>query len=75
MLLTHSLGGVFGLQFLTRIVDSEWKRRFIHAFVPMGTPWAGSAVAFNLYVAGDSRGIKSVDPKLIREEQRSYETG
>ena len=74
MLLSHSLGGNFVLYFLSS-VSASWKRRFVHAFVPLGAPWAGSAVAFNLYAAGDNREIDEIDHKIIREEQRSYETG
>jgi len=44
-------------------------------FVPIGTPCAGTVVAFNIFAAGYDMGIKVVDPKIIRSEQRSYETG
>ena len=72
--MSHSLGGNFVLYFLSS-VSASWKRRFVHAFVPLGAPWAGSAVAFNLYAAGDNREVDEIDHKIIREEQRSYETG
>ena len=40
-----------------------------------GTPWAGTTIAFNIFAAGYDLGISAVDPKIIRAEQRSYETG
>lgn len=74
ILVSHSLGGLFALHFLNRMT-AEWKRDNVKLFVPIGTPWAGTVVAFNIFAAGYDMGIKVIDPKIIRSEQRSYETG
>lgn len=73
-LISHSLGGLFALHFLNQMTD-EWKRENIKLFVPIGTPWGGTTVAFNIFAAGYDLGISAIDPKVIRAEQRSYETG
>jgi len=73
-LISHSMGGLFALHFLNQMTD-EWKREHIKRFVPIGTPWAGTTIAFNIFAAGYDLGISAVDPKIIRAEQRSYETG
>jgi len=74
VLMSHSLGGLFALYFLNSM-DVEWKRDNIWAFIPIGTPWAGTTAAFNIFAAGYDMGISAVDPRVIRAEQRSYETG
>lgn len=73
-LISHSLGGLFALYFLNSMTD-EWKRENIKLFVPIGTPWAGTTIAFNIFAAGYDLGISAIDAKVIRAEQRSYETG
>jgi len=73
-LISHSLGGIFALHFLNQMTE-EWKRQNIKLFVPIGTPWAGTTIAFNIFAAGYDLGISAIDPKVIRAEQRSYETG
>ena len=73
-LISHSLGGLFALHFLDKVVTAEWKKENVALFLPIATPWAGTALAFNIFAAGYDMGISAVDPKLIRSEQRSYET-
>jgi len=73
-LMSHSMGGLFGLYFLQR-QSSEWLHTYIHRFVPISCPWIGAVIQFNTYASGYNLGISVVDPKIIREEQRSYETG
>lgn len=73
-IISHSMGGLFGLHFLQN-QDPEWRDRFVSRFIPIATPWAGAVIQLNTYASGYNLGIDLVDPLVIREEQRSYETG
>jgi len=73
-LVSHSLGGLFGLFFLQR-QPPAWKQKFIRRFLPLSTPWRGAVVQLNTYASGYNMGITMIDPLVIRAEQRSYQTG
>ena len=73
-LVSHSMGGLFGLHFL-QLQNQAWLEKFIHKFVPLNTPWTGAALQLNTYASGYNMDIDMIDPLVIREEQRSYETG
>ena len=71
-LFAHSLGSIFGLYFLNRRTQ-EWKDKYIHAFVTTGAPWEGSAVEYQLFASGMNFAIPTIDPFVIRHEQRTQE--
>jgi lysophospholipase-3 len=73
-IVSHSMGGLFGLHFLQH-QSREWLQTYIHRFIPISCPWIGAVIQMNTYASGYDLGISIVDPKIIREEQRSYETG
>jgi len=73
-IISHSMGGLFGLHFLQR-QDYAWRARYINSFIPISCPWVGALLQMNTYASGYNLGITITDPKIIREEQRSYETG
>jgi len=73
-IITHSMGGLFGLHFLQQ-QPRAWLDKFIHSFIPVSTPWAGAALQMLTYASGYNMDISLIDPLVIREEQRSYETG
>ena len=47
-LVSHSMGGLFGLSFLQQ-QSPAWRRRYVHCFVPLNTPWTGAVVQLNTY--------------------------
>merc|ERR1719347_878443 len=73
-IISHSMGGLFSLHFLHQQTKA-WLDKFIHTFIPVGTPWGGAAVQLLTYASGYNMDISLIDPLVIREEQRSYETG
>jgi len=74
VLLGHSLGGLFSTYFLNS-KSQEWKDRYIAGLVTVNTPWAGSVRATNMYASGHNFNIDAIDRLVIRDSQRSYETG
>jgi len=73
MLVTHSMGGLLTLSFLQQQKE-KWKTRYIREFIPIATPWTGVVVNMLLYASGYNMDIGSVNPRDIREEQRSHES-
>jgi len=73
-IISHSMGGLFSLHFLQQ-QSQTWLDRHIHRFIPLNTPWTGAALQLNTYASGYNMEISLIDPLVIREEQRSYETG
>jgi len=73
-IISHSMGGLFGLHFLQN-QSQQWLDRYIVRFIPLNTPWIGATVQLNTYASGYNLGISVIDPAVIRQEQRSYETG
>lgn len=71
-LVSHSMGCLQALYFLNSQTQA-WKDQFVEKWVPLAGPFAGSAVEMKLHASGNNMGLP-VDPLIIREEQRSYET-
>ena len=74
MLIAHSQGGLMAMYFL-RKQSQELKDKYIHAFMAIGTPWGGSGIMLKLYTSGHNAGVGVLDPILLREQQRSQESG
>jgi len=73
-LVTHSMGGLLCLYFL-QSQSQEWLQQYVHSFIPLNTPWRGAVILLNTYASGYNLGIDMIDPLVIREQQRSSETG
>lgn len=73
ILVSHSLGGLFALQFLNRNPPS-WRRHFIKHLVALSTPWGGSVEEMRTFASGNTLGVPLVNPLLVRTEQRSSES-
>ncbi|XP_035678867.1 phospholipase A2 group XV-like [Branchiostoma floridae] len=71
VLVTHSMGGPYGLLFLNNM-DQPWKDKFIKSMVTLAGPWGGAAKTLRLYISGDNLGIYVVNPLSLRPEQRSF---
>lgn len=72
-IMTHSMGGLYGLYFLNR-QPQEWKDHYIHSFIAISAPWGGTALMHQVFASGMNWGVDMVDPVLLREQQRSLET-
>ena len=47
-IISHSMGGLFGLYFLQQ--QSElWLSRHVKLFIPLNTPWRGAVIQLNTY--------------------------
>lgn len=73
ILMTHSLGGLFALQFLNRNSPS-WRKHFIKHLVALSTPWGGSVEGMRTFASGNTLGVPLVNPLRVRTEQRSSES-
>lgn len=73
ILVSHSLGGLFVLEFLNRNSPS-WRQKYIKHFVALSAPWGGTVVEMLTFASGNSLGVPLVNPLLVREEQRSSES-
>jgi len=73
-IISHSQGGLFSLHFLQQ-QSQHWLDQHVHRFIPLSTPWTGAVVQMVTYASGYNMNIPLIDPLIIREEQRSYETG
>jgi hypothetical protein len=73
ILLTHSLGALFGHYFLTHVVDAEWKDKFIQAWIPIAPAYGGVILGLKQLISGDTGGIPWLSGKDLKDEQRSYE--
>jgi len=73
-IISHSMGGLMSLHFLQQ-QPQAWLDQHIHQFVPLSTPWRGAVLQLHTYASGYNMDISVIDPLVIREEQRSYETG
>ncbi|CAI0464471.1 unnamed protein product [Linum tenue] len=73
IILSHSLGGLFVLQLLTRSSPS-WARQFVKHFIALSAPWAGAVDEMLTFASGNTLGVPLVDPLLVRGEQRSAES-
>ncbi|XP_072972832.1 lecithin-cholesterol acyltransferase-like 1 [Typha angustifolia] len=74
IILTHSLGGLFALQMLN-CSPLSWRRKFIHRFIALSAPWGGTVVEMRVLASGASPlGLSFLDPLLVREEKRSFDS-
>lgn len=73
-LVTHSLGGLYAHHFFTSVVDTQWKERYIHAWVPVSPAYGGVTSGLKQIVSGDAVGLPFVKGRSLRSEQRSYES-
>ena len=70
----HGLGGLMINRFLESI-SPEWKRKYVHVFVPVAVPWAGSVMALYDYETGGFLKTDSYAKKIqYWEIYRSWET-
>ena len=65
----HGLGGLMINTFL-ETENPEWKRKYVHVFVPVAVPWAGYAKALYDYETG---GFFNT-PRLMRSYRYVYRT-
>ncbi|KAI5081529.1 hypothetical protein GOP47_0004712 [Adiantum capillus-veneris] len=73
VILSHSLGGLWGLYFLNQQTAS-WQQKYIGHFIPVSTPWGGTVQSMRIYASGYSEGARFIDPLVLRAEQRSSES-
>ncbi|ONK60290.1 uncharacterized protein A4U43_C08F16580 [Asparagus officinalis] len=73
ILLTHSLGGLFALQFLAR-AEPPWRAKHIKHLLAVSAPWGGTVQEMLTFGSGYTLGIPLVNPLLVRDEQRSSES-
>lgn len=73
ILVSHSLGGLFVQQLLSRN-PSSWYKKYIKHFVAISAPWGGTVDEMLTFASGNTLGVPLVDPLLVRDEQRSSES-
>ncbi|CAI9115884.1 OLC1v1016897C1 [Oldenlandia corymbosa var. corymbosa] len=73
ILLSHSLGGLYVHQLLTRNTQS-WRKKYIKHFIALSTPWGGAVEQMLTFASGNTLGIPFANPLLVRDEQRSSES-
>ncbi|CAL4927117.1 unnamed protein product [Urochloa decumbens] len=73
ILVAHSLGGLFALQFLARS-PLPWRSAHVARLVTLSAPWGGSVQEMLTFASGNTLGVPFVDASLIRDEQRSAES-
>ncbi|SBT37632.1 phosphatidylcholine-sterol acyltransferase, putative (PL) [Plasmodium ovale wallikeri] len=65
-LIGHSLGGIFINYFLTRIVDNEWKKKYLNAIIYMSTPFKGSVKTIRALLNGNRDFVSFKISNIIR---------
>ena len=60
----HSYGGLLMLYFLRNEVDQKWKKKYIKAFIPLGSPFGGATKALGALMHGDLPGVDFTIKKL-----------
>lgn len=73
IILSHSLGGLFVLEFLRRNPPS-WVQEYVKHFIALSAPWGGTVQEMLTLASGYTLGVPLVDPLIVREEQRSSES-
>ncbi|XP_071784993.1 lysosomal phospholipase A and acyltransferase-like [Asterias amurensis] len=71
VLLTHSMGGLYGLYYLNS-QPQEWKDKFIQAYAPISAPWGGATKSIRVVVSGDNVGDVVVHASTVRKAQRTW---
>ncbi|PIK61798.1 putative group XV phospholipase A2-like [Apostichopus japonicus] len=71
VIITHSLGGLFGLYFLNHM-EQSWKEKYVQAYAPIASPFAGAAKVMRLFASGDNLDEKVINPLVVRPAQRTY---
>ncbi|CAH0388127.1 unnamed protein product [Bemisia tabaci] len=73
LLVAHSMGGLVTAHFLMN-KPQEWKDKYIHAFLTVGTPWLGSPKAISNYIVGNTYGIPTMDKKIMLGMVRTFQS-
>ncbi|WOK95599.1 hypothetical protein Cni_G04306 [Canna indica] len=73
IILTHSLGGLLTLHLLNRNLP-QWRQKFIKRFIALSAPWGGIVMEMLIFTCGDTMGMPSVNPLIIREQFRRTES-
>lgn len=58
VIITHSLGGLFGLYFLNHM-EQSWKEKYVQAYAPIASPFAGAAKVMRLFASGKQKCMAS----------------
>jgi lysophospholipase-3 len=70
VVIAHSLGNPVFLYFLNS-QKQAWKDKFIQAHVSLSGVWGGAAKALMMISSGFNLGVFLINPRTIREQQRS----
>ncbi|MCO5549908.1 hypothetical protein L7F22_003383 [Adiantum nelumboides] len=73
VILSHSLGGLWGLYFLNQ-QPLSWRQKYVGHFIPVSTPWGGTVQSMRIYASGYAEGARFINPLVLRAEQRSSES-
>lgn len=70
----HSMGNPMMLYFFNKIVDQEWKDKYIESHVSLAAPWGGSMQIVRLFASGYNMNYYRVilPPSKLRGMQRSF---
>lgn len=72
VLVAHSMGAPTTLFFLTKLVEQDWKDKYIKAYIPISGVWRGAAKAAKAFSTGDNEGI-IIDKNIWgRSSQRTF---
>ena len=66
------MGALTSLFFLTKVVDQNWKDKYISDYITISGVWHGSAKAAKAITSGDNEGIWIVPNGEGRNGQRTY---
>ena len=62
-LITHSMGGPIILDYLQKSnekkyeIDDDWKSKYLHAYVPLSSPFGGAVSSLEGMISGDNFGL------------------
>ncbi|GLJ28382.1 hypothetical protein SUGI_0558430 [Cryptomeria japonica] len=73
ILVSHSLGGLWALYLLNQ-QPLSWRQQYIKHFVAIAAPWGGTVQEMRTFASGYSLDIPTVNPLVVRAEQRSSES-
>ena len=75
VLVCHSLGCPYSLIFLNQ-QTSDWKDKYLRAWLTISAPWGGAVKTLGLYASGYTLGISHllVSPLKLRPFQRSIKS-